>query len=226
MMARHPKRRPDGRPPQAALARGDTLSEADLRLWQAVTRSATPLPGRPTTPPGRTDPSGSSAVSDPEPPPPRSARFFNAVASAPAVPAARPVRADGPASPPERRAGEGAGLDRRTHDRLRRGRLAIEGRLDLHGMTRERAHQALSVFLHRAHERGARCVLVVTGKGSSREGAGVLRRDVPHWLNQGGLRGMVLAFHHAQIRDGGEGALYVLLRRRRPGGPRRGGGEA
>ena len=117
----------------------------------------------------------------------------------------------------ERRAGDGAGLDRRTHDRLRRGRMEIEGRLDLHGMTRERAHQALSMFLHRAAERGARCVLVVTGKGSAREGGGVLRRDVPHWLNQGGLRPLVLAFHQAQVRDGGEGAFYILLRRRREG---------
>jgi len=88
------------------------------------------------------------------------------------------------------------------------------------------------MFLHRAYERGARCVLVVTGKGSHREGGGVLRRDVPHWLHQSGLRSLVLAFHPAQIRDGGDGALYVLLRRRRDqggrgspgsGGKRRGG---
>ncbi len=96
--------------------------------------------------------------------------------------------------------------------------MAIEGRLDLHGMTRERAHHALTAFLHRAHDRGARCVLVVTGKGMGRDGGGVLRRDVPHWLNQTGLRRMVLGIAHAQPRDGGEGALYVLLKRRREGG--------
>lgn len=85
-------------------------------------------------------------------------------------------------------------------------------------MTRERAHHALIAFLHRMHERGARCVIVVTGKGSGREGGGVLRRDVPHWLNAAGLRRIVLSFDYAQIRDGGEGALYVLLRRRRDHG--------
>ncbi|SDD61518.1 Smr domain-containing protein [Rhodospira trueperi] len=93
--------------------------------------------------------------------------------------------------------------------------MALDGRLDLHGMTRERAHQALTVFLHRAHERGARCVLVVTGKGTGREGGGVLRRDVPLWLGQGGVRRIVLSTAPAQARDGGDGALYVLLRRRR-----------
>jgi len=93
--------------------------------------------------------------------------------------------------------------------------MAIDGHLDLHGMTRERAHQALSAFMHQAYDRGARCVLVVTGKGSGREGGGVLRRDVPLWLNQSGLRALVLSFTHAQVRDGGQGALYVLLKRRR-----------
>jgi len=93
--------------------------------------------------------------------------------------------------------------------------MTIEGRLDLHGMTRERAHHALKAFLFRAHDRGARCVLVVTGKGTGRDGGGVLRRDVPHWLNQAGLRHFVLGIAHAQPRDGGEGALYVLLKRRR-----------
>nr|WP_281354695.1 Smr/MutS family protein [Roseospira navarrensis] len=84
-------------------------------------------------------------------------------------------------------------------------------------MTRERAHHALTAFLHRAHDRGARCVLVVTGKGSGREGGGVLRRDVPHWLGLPDVRRIVLSVTQAQIRDGGEGALYVLLRRRREG---------
>jgi DNA-nicking Smr family endonuclease len=192
------------------------LSDSDLRLWQEVTRSATPLPGvrraAPTPaarPEGPDRPAGIDAA-DTE----------RAGGSGPATPvpvpaAARPARPRAQAA--ELRHGEGAGIDRRTHDRFRRGRMPIEGRLDLHGMTRERAHQALSVFLHRAYERGARCVLVVTGKGTTREGSGVLRRDVPHWLNQGGLRGLVLSFTHAQARDGGEGALYVLIRRRRDG---------
>ncbi len=183
-----------------------SISDYDLRLWQQVTRNATPLAGRrpaPAPDPGP-DPAAPQRPLDPAPNPP------------PSRPAgrdsARPDHA--PASPATRR-GDAAGIDRRTHDRFRRGRMDLEGRLDLHGMTRERAHQALTVFLHRAHERGARCVLVVTGKGTGREGGGVLRRDVPHWLGQDGLRRIVLATARAQPRDGGEGALYILLRRRR-----------
>ncbi|MBB4286535.1 Smr/MutS family protein [Roseospira goensis] len=191
------------------------ISDSDLRLWQEVTRSATPLPGRP--PPASAAP----------PPAPAPAPATSPDAAPPPSPTPTAARPAAPPRAPSReiRPGDGAGIDRRTHDRFRRGRMAIEGRLDLHGMTRERAHQALSVFLHRAYERGARCVLVVTGKGTGREGSGVLRRDVPHWLNQGTLRGLVLSFTHAQIRDGGEGALYVLLRRRRDRGPA-GGGRA
>ncbi|KAA5604312.1 DNA mismatch repair protein MutS [Roseospira marina] len=206
------------------------LSESDLRLWQEVTRSAMPLPGR-----RRAGKAGARVPEGAETAPGRGSEGPVPPASG-AVSAPRP-----PAAPPKPRAhradvrlGESAGIDKRTHDRFRRGRMAIDGRLDLHGMTRERAHQALALFLHRAYERGARCVLVVTGKGTGREGGGVLRRDVPLWLNQAGLRGLVLSFTHAQIRDGGEGALYVLVRRRREGregsasgsGPGRGSGRA
>lgn len=111
------------------------------------------------------------------------------------------------------------GLDRRQALRLRRGQLSIEARLDLHGMTQAQAHRALASFLARSHAAGKRVVLIVTGKGA-RQGAdgsptGVLRRTVPRWLTEPALRQLVLATAAALPRDGGDGALYLLLRRTR-----------
>jgi DNA-nicking Smr family endonuclease len=107
------------------------------------------------------------------------------------------------------------GLDRRTAERLRRGALAIEARLDLHGMTQEEAHRALDAFLARAAQAGKRCVLVITGKGGRSSGDGVLRAAVPRWLNETPNRARLLAFTPAQPQHGGAGALYLLLKRRR-----------
>lgn len=113
--------------------------------------------------------------------------------------------------------GAAPGLDKRTHQRLIRGKMPIEGRLDLHGHTKETAHRALNAFITGAFSSGKRCVIVITGKGlrlNSGE-VGVLRQAVPQWLNSPTLRPMVLAFSHATPKDGGEGALYVLLKRSR-----------
>ena len=108
------------------------------------------------------------------------------------------------------------GLDKRTAMRLRRGQLPIEGRIDLHGMTLEDAYRALDAFLSGARESGKRSVLVVTGKGYRPDGqVGRIRSAVPRWLNEPHNRARVLAFSYAIRRDGGEGALYVLLRKRR-----------
>lgn len=100
-------------------------------------------------------------------------------------------------------------------DRLRKGRMRPEGRLDLHGMTADRALGALNGFLADAQGSGKRCVLVITGKGSMKEGGGVIRRELPSWLNAPGNRARVLGFAGAQPNDGGGGAFYVLLKRRR-----------
>jgi DNA-nicking Smr family endonuclease len=112
-----------------------------------------------------------------------------------------------------------APLDRRQRRRLARGTEAIDGRIDLHGKTQSQAHSALLAFLRRAQMQDARFVLVVTGKGSaSREdGAqhGVLKRQVPLWLDQPEFRKYVIAFEQAHASHGGEGALYVRLRRPR-----------
>jgi DNA-nicking Smr family endonuclease len=106
------------------------------------------------------------------------------------------------------------GLDRRSADRLKRGRMKIDARIDLHGMTQVAAHDALLGFVARAIERDLRVLLVITGKGEGPEG-GVLRRGVPRWLAEPPVRGHILSTVLAQPQHGGDGAVYVLLRRRR-----------
>jgi DNA-nicking Smr family endonuclease len=98
--------------------------------------------------------------------------------------------------------------------RLRRGRLPIDARLDLHGMLAEEARGQVQTFLRTMRTRGERCVLVIHGKGEhSPAGAGVLRGEIAAWLSQGATSECVAAFATAQGSDGGEGAVYVLLRR-------------
>jgi DNA-nicking Smr family endonuclease len=98
--------------------------------------------------------------------------------------------------------------------KLRRGQFALDGRLDLHGMTVPEARAQLELFLRTMRARGERCVLVIHGKGEhSPHGSGVLRGEIAAWLSQGGASEQVAAFVTAQGPDGGEGAVYVLLRR-------------
>ena len=107
-----------------------------------------------------------------------------------------------------------APLDRRAKQKLARGTQAIDARLDLHGRTQSEAHAALLRFLHRAQAKGAKTVLVITGKGGSRESErGVLKRQVPMWLALPEFRALVVGFADAAIGHGGEGALYVRVRR-------------
>ena len=118
-------------------------------------------------------------------------------------------------------------MDRRQFLRLSRGKLVPEGRIDLHGMTLAQAHGALTGFIADAWTRGLRLVLVITGKGrggADRGGAGhgpipqrtgALRHEVPAWLRRAPLAPMILEVRPAHRRHGGEGALYVYLRRRR-----------
>jgi DNA-nicking Smr family endonuclease len=108
-----------------------------------------------------------------------------------------------------------AGIDRANAERLKRGRHAVEARLDLHGLTQAEAYRALAVFVANAQAAGRRCVLVITGRG--RLGAGILRSAVPRWLSEPGLRRHLLGIAPAQPRHGGGGALYLLLRRDRQG---------
>ena len=100
-------------------------------------------------------------------------------------------------------------LDRRTAARLKRGTIPIEAKLDLHGMTQAEAHNALTRFIARAQKHGSRTVLIVTGK------SGVLHGAVPRWLAEGDNRARILAIRRAHAQHGGDGALYLMLRRSR-----------
>ncbi|MFD1624705.1 Smr/MutS family protein [Azospirillum griseum] len=174
-------------------------------LWRIAMRDAVPMPGR---------------AEDADPgPDPLDAGGEEPVATRLAPPPT--ARAHSPAERPGRNAlspltmGSTANIDRRTSDRFRRGELPIEGRIDLHGMTQTQAHTALAAFVHRAWHERRRCVLIITGKGSFTGGVGVLRQAVPRWLGDPALRPLVVAIQTAQPKDGGDGALYVLIKRRR-----------
>lgn len=113
-------------------------------------------------------------------------------------------------------------MDQRAFTKLKRGKLRPEGRLDLHGMTLDRAHPALTGFILAAHKSGKRLVLVITGKGKMRDDGGpipvrhgVLRHQVPQWLQMPPLSSAVLQISQAHISHGGGGAYYVYLRRQR-----------
>ena len=108
-----------------------------------------------------------------------------------------------------------SGIDRANAERLKRGLHRVEARLDLHGKTQAEAHHALATFIDSSSEAGRRCVLVITGRGLGPSGPGVLKNAVPRWLEGVELRRKILAIAPAQPRDGGAGALYLLLRRHR-----------
>ena len=171
------------------------LSYDERVLWTTVTKSIAPM--REALP----------EVEPPEPP----------VAASPARPkrAAR-IRVPAPPSPQQPSPPPLQPLDRRTRQRVARGREQIDARIDLHGLTQSEAHAALSRFVHAASARGARLVLIITGKGGRGDGErGVLRRHVPQWLALPDFRELVVGFEDAHVAHGGEGALYVRLRRRR-----------
>lgn len=104
-------------------------------------------------------------------------------------------------------------LDRRTDERLKKGKMPLEARLDLHGMTQDEAIIKLSQFIKASYSQGFRTILVITGKGSLRK-PGILRQNVPEWLTRDEYDGIVLKTVSAQPKDGGTGAYYVYLKRR------------
>lgn len=113
-------------------------------------------------------------------------------------------------------------MDAKAFRKLKRGKLRPEARIDLHGMTVDRAHPALLRFIIGSHAKGLRLVLVITGKGEGPGPSGplpyqrgILRRQVPSWLSQAPLGSLILQTAPADRRHGGEGALYVYLRRQR-----------
>ncbi len=165
--------------------------EPSDKLWEAATRDVRPLRGKKRAPAKKQD--GAITIRE---------TCGITKTSVPAKPA--------------------KGIDGCTDEKLRRGKFAIEGRIDLHGMRQNEAKVQLARFLTRCHGAGKRCVLVITGKGKPDEGRdwwegrpGVLRDAVPGWLAEKPLSDIVLKAHPAQAKDGGAGAMYVLLRRKR-----------
>lgn len=189
------------------MGKRDTELETDAELWARVARSAKPIAkGRitPTVEPSkqRAKPKTKEAL-----PPPKLAP----------KPGAKPVPA-----------ARGETLNRQTARQLERGKLPVEARLDLHGMRQREAHAALRRFLKLAQGRGHRHVLVITGKGAASDATrpfyesderGVLRQAAPHWLAAPDLAHVVLSYSEAPRRLGGEGALYVRLRKPRTPSP-------
>lgn len=113
--------------------------------------------------------------------------------------------------------GDYAGIDRNTAERFRKGKFTLDATLDLHGMTREKAHRMLMGFIKNHYEMGSRCLLVITGKGQNTQNSsrGVLRELLPQWLDEPALKPLILAFDNAKQQHGGLGAYYLLLRRKR-----------
>jgi DNA-nicking Smr family endonuclease len=169
------------------------LSDEELALWAFVAQSVKPLPGK-RMPHFEKPHEPAQAVLAP----------VTEVMSMAVVEATRPGLKPL------------ATMERRLRQRVSRGQAPIQGIIDLHGMRQEEAHRALLSFIHRKHLEGASVVMVITGKGSvSSEGAarGVLKRMVPHWLADPGLRRYVIGYEDAAHHHGGTGALYVRIRR-------------
>jgi DNA-nicking Smr family endonuclease len=186
------------------MGKRDSELETDAELWARVARSAKPIAK------GRIAPTV-------EPPKPRAKPPATDAVPPSAKPAPKPVAKPAPTARSE-------ALNRQTARQLERGKLPVEARLDLHGMRQREAHAALRRFLKSAQGKGYRHVLVITGKGAVSDTArpfyesderGVLRQAVPHWLAAPDLAPVVLSYSEAPRRLGGEGALYVRLRRPR-----------
>ena len=182
----------------------------DGDLWARFTRDIEPTrkSNRMTPTPTPEKPAPDSQTAAPKQTPPRRI-------AQPGPPPKPP-----PSRPSERGHGDTPGVDGRTAAKLKRGLLPIDGTIDLHGQSRDAAQRSLTRFIEARQAAGARCILVITGKGLNQGGhgdwsPGVLRQAVPEWLNAPPLAERVLGFSYAQPRHGGSGALYVLLRRQR-----------
>jgi DNA-nicking Smr family endonuclease len=174
------------------------LTAAEHALWSQVTRSVAPLRRR--RPQQEAHAEAEEVEAKPTRPVPAAAAQMPAPRVAPRPPGLAPI-------------------DRRLKQKLARGREAIDRSIDLHGLTQAEAHAALVRFLRVARAEGARLVLVITGKGGRSDDftvdRGVLRRQVPLWLRSAELRDAVIGFDWAHAAHGGEGALYVRIRKSR-----------
>ena len=179
------------------------LRPDEKALWRKIAKTVEPL-----------SPDRLAKMDDPAP----------ASADAPARPAKPSKRGAVGLPSPSVKKGPTAPVDRSAERKLRRGRVEIGARIDLHGMTQDQARTALIRFIHSARRRELKTVLVITGKGAMTqrrdhepweflEDPGVLRRRLPEWLGGPELRHLVSGFSQAHQRHGGSGAFYVTMRR-------------
>ncbi|MBY4608662.1 Smr/MutS family protein [Rhizobium sp. 9T] len=183
------------------MAKDRKLSADERILWGKVARSTRPMPGK----------AGELSELD----------TFLAETEAAAerekaekLPASFTPEHPAMPSASKRPAGVHHPLERPVKRKIAKGRLALEARIDLHGLVQSEAHVILLDFLIRAHERGMRHVLVITGKGSSMGSAGALKRAVPLWFSKPEFRYLISSYEPAAQHHGGEGALYIRLARR------------
>lgn len=200
------------------MARSRKPTEEELRLWRGAMRDTLPLEDVPTPPIDTKEPAPKLK------PPPKPLKRIKPVAPLTAVPKKQPA----PKQPIH-------ALDKKSAQRVRRGQIRPDARLDLHGMRRSEAHPALTNFILNSASRGCRVVLVITGKGMPPDergswpdhrydeeprsfqpgrGGGVLKAKVPLWLETPPLREMIHSIQESHQRHGGSGALYVFLRKR------------
>ncbi|HVY15604.1 MAG TPA: Smr/MutS family protein [Rhodopila sp.] len=176
------------------------LTDSDQALWAHYTRQVAPLPHRAPQPHRTPPPSPPPQAEPPAVAPPRTPR----------VAAAAPGKPRKPAGPALSVGTQPAGLDSGTWNRFRGGKLAVARTLDLHGMTAQRAFHALIAFLRAAHADQVRVVEIVTGRGSGETG-GVIRRELPFWLNLPEIRPMILGATHPHALN--PGSVRLILRR-------------
>jgi len=198
--------------------RRNRLSPEDDDLWRRVTQSVTPMKDRPPSidppptplPAPMPQPVDAPSHGNPKDSASWTVEPFRIGQKSGSTPAGAAPAAPKPVAP----------IDKRLHKNLRRGKHKPDARIDLHGMTLATAHPALANFVRRSHASGKRLLLVITGKGTggpevgySESHRGILRRQVPQWLTTPPLSSLVLHVQEAHIRHGGQGALYVFLRR-------------
>lgn len=193
--------------------RRKTLSEEDQKLWELVKQSTEPLHAISFSPPAPIPSATSPEVKHPRPLKPLKMKGPKPEAQ---------MRLDLATDPMQPLTRAPQSLDRRTHDRLRKGKKAPEARIDLHGMTAAQAHNVLRGFIRSSHARGLRLVLVITGKGNTTRDEigimptrnGVLRHALPQWLGMPDMQPMILQISSAHLRHGGGGAYYVYLKKK------------
>jgi DNA-nicking Smr family endonuclease len=197
-----------------------TITADEAELWERATRSLDRVKAKPrvasadrfSEPPSRASPppsraSATSAAGRPE-------------QAVPSGPSGTATSKDRKGPPPL------ADFERRKSRHIASGKIEVDARIDLHGLRQRDAHTRLRAFLLEAHADGLKTVLVITGKGGEEPAdrlgdlagerqRGVLRRNVPHWLEEPELRAVVLSFTQAGVRHGGAGALYIQLRKGR-----------